>query len=279
MRITHLGTGAAERIPALFCQDELCTRARAVGGKEIRSQAQALVDDTVLVDFGGDSYLHAVKYGLNLARIPVLLVTHWHSDHFYGEDLAYRLPDYANDIEEPLEIYGTRTVEDFFVRALHLEESGHTQRLRFHTVAGGDSFTIMNARYTVHVFDATHGHRDGDCVFYGIDDGDRALLYAHDTGPFSADCWQQIADAGVHYDYVSLDCTGGFTHTGMAIHMSLPQDAEVRRRLTELGVVDEHTIFMANHFSHNCGATHEQLVEHAAPMGFRVAFDGMSTEF
>ncbi|AMS06394.1 MBL fold metallo-hydrolase [Acidipropionibacterium acidipropionici] len=278
MKITHLGTGAAERIPALFCQDELCTHAREAGGKDIRTQAQALVDDTVLLDFGGDSYLHSMRYGLNLARIPVLLVTHWHSDHFYGEDLAYRLPDYANNIEDALDVYGTRTVEEFFDRALHLEEAEETPRLRFHTVSGGDSFSVLDGRFTVHVFEATHGHRNGDCVFYGMDDGDKALLYAHDTGPFTETSWQQIADAGVRYDYVSLDCTGEFTHSGMSIHMSLPRNAEVRDRLLEMGLADDRTIFVANHFSHNCGSTHEQLVEHAAPMGFRVAFDGMSTE-
>lgn len=279
MRITHLGTGAAERIPAVFCRDEVCAHARKVGGKDVRTQAQALIDDTILLDFGGDSYLHVLRYGLDLSQIPVLLVTHWHSDHFYGEDLAYRLPDYANEIDDRLDVYGTRTVEEFFLRALHLEETRESPRLRFHTVAAGDSFTVLDGRYRVHVFDAAHGHRNGDCVFYGIDDGERSLLYAHDTGPFSRACWQQIADAGGHYDYVSLDCTGGAAHTGMTMHMSFPQDAEIRDRLIELGVADERTVFVANHFSHNCGSTHAELEKIAGGMGFAVSYDGMSTEF
>ena len=44
MKITYLGTGAAEGVPALFCNCDTCRTVRALGGREIRSRTQILVD-------------------------------------------------------------------------------------------------------------------------------------------------------------------------------------------------------------------------------------------
>ncbi|MCT6918709.1 MAG: hypothetical protein M3Z49_05820, partial [Bifidobacteriales bacterium] len=60
MKFEHLGTAAAERIPGIFCMCDLCKQARRIGGKEIRTQSQALVDDALLLDFPGDTYCHFI---------------------------------------------------------------------------------------------------------------------------------------------------------------------------------------------------------------------------
>lgn len=279
MRLTQFGTGAAERIPAIFCECRVCMNAKTKRGKEIRTQAQALVNDDLLLDFGGDSYHHYLEHGIPLTRLSDLLVTHWHSDHFYGEDLAYRMHAYGNDFEQLMTVHGTETVQEFYQRAFGLEQQRDASRLRFHTVHAGDRFQVVAGKYTVDVFDAQHGHNYGDCVFFGINDGQKAVLYAHDTGPFSADAWKQIENAGVIYDYVSLDCTLGFSNARTPVHMTLPENVAVRERLGDLGLVGDHTIFVSNHFSHNAGATHEELVEQASRVGFRVAYDGMTTDF
>ena len=38
MKITYLGTAAAESIPALFCNCTWCRQAKANGGKDVRSR-------------------------------------------------------------------------------------------------------------------------------------------------------------------------------------------------------------------------------------------------
>ena len=48
MKLQFLGTAAAEGFPALFCQCENCKRARELGGRNIRSRSQALVDGKIL---------------------------------------------------------------------------------------------------------------------------------------------------------------------------------------------------------------------------------------
>lgn len=51
MKINYLGTGAAERIPGIFCNCKLCKYAREKKGREIRTQTQLIIDDVLLIDF------------------------------------------------------------------------------------------------------------------------------------------------------------------------------------------------------------------------------------
>ena len=55
MKIRYLGTAAAERTPAMFCNCDVCRRAAALGGKNIQTQTQSLIDDKLLIDFSGDT--------------------------------------------------------------------------------------------------------------------------------------------------------------------------------------------------------------------------------
>lgn len=279
MKLKQLGTAAAERIPAIFCKCEICENAKATGGKELRSQAQALINDDLLIDFGGDSYLHYLRDDIPYADIGELLVTHWHSDHFYGEDLAYRMHAYGNDFEKLMTVYGTETVQEFYQRAFGLEQMRDPSRLRYRVVKGGDSFEIADGKYRVHVFDARHGHNYGDCVFYGISDGDSAALYMHDTAVPSEEAWQQMAEAGLAYDYVTMDCTAGALDIESSVHMNLAENVRVRDRLKDMGLAHDQTVFVANHFSHNAKASHEDLVRAGDAVGIKIAYDGMETEF
>ena len=51
MKIRYLGTAAAEGWPALFCSCPICTKARAQGGKNLRTRTQAILDGELLLDF------------------------------------------------------------------------------------------------------------------------------------------------------------------------------------------------------------------------------------
>ena len=55
MKLKYFGTAAYEGVPSLFCQCESCKRALALGGKNMRTRAQALIDDAILLDFNADT--------------------------------------------------------------------------------------------------------------------------------------------------------------------------------------------------------------------------------
>ena len=47
MNLTYLGTAAAEGWPGIFCRCEFCERAKRLGGRDIRTRSQALLDDAL----------------------------------------------------------------------------------------------------------------------------------------------------------------------------------------------------------------------------------------
>ena len=57
----------------MFCTCDTCARARRSGGKNIRTRSQALLDDTILIDFPADTYFHVITHGINLEKIKHLM--------------------------------------------------------------------------------------------------------------------------------------------------------------------------------------------------------------
>ena len=51
------------------------------------------------------------------------------------------------------------------------------------------------------------------------------------------------------------------------------------QRLKEQGCIDERTIKVVNHFSHNGEMTHVQLEDFAKERGMLAAYDGMKVSF
>ena len=74
MKVQFLGTGAAEGVPAEFCDCAVCREARLRGGKEFHSRSQLLIDGELSVDFPPDAYYHSLRFGVRLAEIRYLLV-------------------------------------------------------------------------------------------------------------------------------------------------------------------------------------------------------------
>ena len=56
MKLTFLGTAAAEGMPALWCECPTCAEAKKLGGKEIRRRCSYLLDGDTLIDFGPDAF-------------------------------------------------------------------------------------------------------------------------------------------------------------------------------------------------------------------------------
>ena len=76
MKIKFLGTAAAEGVPAFFCTCDTCKKAREIGGKEIRTRSQSLLDGDLMLDFPADTYFHSMTQGINLTDIHNYIITH-----------------------------------------------------------------------------------------------------------------------------------------------------------------------------------------------------------
>lgn len=274
MKITYYGTAASEGWPGIFCQCELCREARRLGGKNIRTRSQALINDDLLLDLPPDNYLHSLYYGLELDKVRTLLITHSHSDHCYPEDLEFLGEPYSHTYRGQMQVYSNETVAHEILRARRTLGS-EKARFCFHEAKGNIPFSV--GEYTVLPLHATHT-KEERCLFYRIAQGDKAVLYAHDTGTLTQENFDALAQMPGKLSLVSLDCTSQKERDG-GYHMGLLDAAEQKEKLLERGLADENTIWVVNHFSHNGGWLHEEVDAQAHRYGMRASYDGMSIEF
>lgn len=278
MRLRYLGTAAAEGCPALFCTCPLCTAARRGGGRDVRTRSQALVDDALLIDLPPDTYHHALAAPeLDLPGLRHLLITHSHADHFYPMELGLRCDGFAAGPQGTLTVYCSETVARRWEEVREAEYGGFAdlpERVRMRVLAPYE--TVDAGGYAVTALPADH-KRGELCFFYAIEREGKRLLYANDTGlQLEQGVWDFLR--GRRFDLVSMDCTAMDRRVGR-YHMGLPDNAELRERLLELGAADGETRFVVTHFSHFGGLTHEELERRAAACGFTAAYDGMAVEF
>lgn len=283
MKLTYLGTGAAEGWPAAFCNCANCKEAMRLGGRNIRTRSQALINDDLLIDLPPDTYLHKLAQGLDLTRIRYLFVTHWHMDHFYPQELTIRGAYYSHDmVSETLDIYCAQETKDLFDKISWEAEKETLDTLHFHILS--PFAPVQAGPYTVTPLPANHMHeleKDGKPhpYIYLIEQDGKKLLYGHDTGYFYPEVWDFLEKAG-HIDLVSLDGTSVQRMVGdKGGHMGLPDDSRVKERLLQMGVCDENTAFVLNHFSHNGGLCYDHFLPVAEKEGFTVSYDGMSMDF
>ena len=272
MKLQYLGTAAAEAFPALFCHCDVCRRARENGGRDIRCRSGLVINDTTLIDFPPDIYFTSLRFGLDLGDVTDVLVTHSHLDHFDCAELGMRyngmychLPSDRPNIR----VYGNDGVEavaenyrDDHIRAQHFMDFTRIEPGKTFTIPNGLCFTALPARHKP----------DEQALFFMVTDGDKHILYANDTGVFLEEAYELLR--GIPLDFVSLDCCFGKISCGVCGHMGMPENAEVIGRLKDIGCIQEHTICVAHHFSHNCGQLHEELEAEAARYGMQVSYDG-----
>ena len=273
MKFQYLGTCAAEGIPALLCDCARCVRSREIGGRAIRTRSQALIDGKLLIDFPPDTYMHRIVHGFNLLDVDACIVTHAHHDHFFPEDLDMLRPNFSHTPEGwHMDFFGSdRVIEKVSERTrVKLEELG---MIDFCTIKPFDTFTAGGYRVTA--LPARHDPNSGP-VFYQISDGEKTVLYGNDTHFFMDSVWEYWQETKPHFDMVSLDCTNACLPLNYVGHMGLTENAEVRRRMLEMGLADDKTVFICNHFSHNgTNVVYDDFVLHAAKEGFLVSYDGM----
>lgn len=281
MRLKYYGTAAAECVPGIFCTCEACEKSRKAGGRNIRTRSQALINDDLLIDFGPDTAAHVMFYGLDLRPVRYCLITHAHSDHLYAADLEMRADGMAHFGHTPdgkpdsFDIYSSGRSGEKIAGTMSHFNLGERAAMTHHIIKAYKPFEV--GRYTVTALKAAHDPYT-DPMLYIISDGKSTMLYAHDTGRMPKETWEYLERVRLHFDYVSLDCTGCVVPYE-STHMGLPADIETKNRLTDIGCGDDKTIWCLHHFSHNGLVTHDELVPIAAEEGFIVSYDTMEIEF
>ena len=267
MKITVLGSGAAEAIPDPFCRCEVCETARRDGGPEVRGRSAALVNDDLLIDLGPDVVSAANRLNLYLGGLRTVLITHRHSDHWLPGNLHWREPGFAATPVVPLTVYGP---QDALVDIEpHLDRG---TELSARVVSAGERWTA--GRYLVTAVPATHGGGKLEPLLYVIDDGTYRLFYATDTASLGEEAWDILRPLGP-MDVVLLDETSGLSSGGEG-HHGFERFLDTRAQMIDNGVLGPQSALIAHHFSHNGKLTHRALVERFEPYGVSVSYDGLT---
>ncbi|MDE6401421.1 MAG: hypothetical protein K2L54_02285 [Clostridiales bacterium] len=277
MKLTFLGTAAAEGLPAVFCNCPTCARAKARGGKDIRTRSQILIDDDTLFDFPMDTYMHMLAYKLDLSKVKRVLITHAHMDHCYPQEFCMRGGPFAYDMSESnVSVFCNSTVRYMFIgdtsREIReeIKQSISLKILRpYDEVTSGDMRIIaLPAKHTV----------SEQCLVYYIERGGKGVLLLNDTGVLDRSVYERAADMGAKVDIAALDCTYGAKRHGAGRHMGLYDIVDQSELMRGAGLLAQNARIYATHFSHNTDLDHDGLCAAARPYGITVAYDGCVAE-
>ena len=280
MKLQYLGTAAAERIPAMFCSCEACKRALAAGGRNIMSRAQALVNDDLLIDFSGDTYLNFMRVGKTLTEVEYLLITHAHEDHFTFEDFFSRFDGIAYNVKtEKLKVYLSSVAYSIMKRCIKergVNEERLYKRFEFTEVLPYAPFTV--GEYVVTALPARHAS-EGEAFIYLIERDGKTIFYGNDTGYFSEEIDEYLAGQGKKIDLLSLDCTKCDKEFDYYTHMSMSEGRRIADRFVNKGLLNEGAKLYFTHFSHNSGMIYDDMKDVAMEKyGFLLAYDGLTLE-
>ncbi len=282
MKLQFLGTGAAEGVPAMYCDCETCREVRKRGEKEFHTRSQYLLDDKIGIDFPPDSYYHSLRFGVDLRKIEFLLITHSHMDHFYAHDFVLRGYKYASPLQNKLYIFGNAEVckvyQECTKRELRPEVAENIlvqEVFPFTPFAFGDGYTAVPLL-------AQHAQREQAFV-YLIEKAGCTYLHLTDTGRLPKETLEYLKSFFKNkkpLDFVAFDCTFLFRTAGeVSRHMGLEDNKVMQEELFKIGVVDMQTKYAITHYSHNNAPLLENLKRAEKEYGYIAAFDGMTVEF
>lgn len=284
MKIAYLGTGAAEGVPAMYCQCEVCKEIRRRGEREFHTRSQVVIDGELGIDFPPDAYYHSLRFGTPLENIAYLLITHSHMDHFYAHDFILRGYKYAKGISRPLQIFGNEEVKKVFdecTRRELREEVGESISVR--VVCPFEPFSFgKKGEYTAVALKAQHSKTETAYV-YLVEKSGKRYLHLTDTGRLPQETLEflerYLKKQGKTVDLVTFDCTFLYYTAGaVSRHMGLGDNAVMKEELLRRGVADENTRFVITHFSHNSSPFLETLEKAGREYGVVPAFDGLTLE-
>jgi len=279
MRLTFLGTAAAQGYPDPFCACANCERARSLGGPSIRRRAAAIVNDDLLLDFGPDLIGSSAALAIPLTNVRHVLVTHFHSDHFDPSNLLIRSRDYGVAAPPTLAVYATdytlRRGSTTFVRdlggyELFSPEAARDLDLEYRPIEPFEPFEA--GPYRVIAFAASH---DEGAVVWSVTRDGRTILYATDTKTLPEETWSGFIDHELRFDVAVFDHTYGDVDD-IRDHLTAREVAAHATRLRSEGLLTEGGRVFGTHISHESAPPHPELSALAARLGYEIAFDGLT---
>jgi phosphoribosyl 1,2-cyclic phosphate phosphodiesterase len=280
MKITFLGTAAANAFPEAFCKCPNCAEARLLGGPSLRKRSSALVNSDLLIDLGPDIMAASHMHDCSLCGVRYCLQTHPHADHLDLSHLLSRSPAYGvidapglnvYASRETLERAATRFQRDLAGYSLWSPEAENYLNLKIHQIQPLDPFVV--GPYTVTAFPANHAPGIG-AMLYAIESNGQTVFYGTDTATLPEEIWCAFQRHRIRFDVVVLDHTYGPEQSGDD-HLSAREVIEHTARMRAEGVLNPDGRVLATHIAHEGNPPHPKLAIFAKQHGYEVAYDGL----
>lgn len=263
MEIRLLGTGGADGIPALYGSDPISRYARQHGGKDVRTRAAALIDNSLKIDLGPDTNMQVLRAGLDPREWTALIFTHSDDDHLNVAEIQYAMFPFTELDHLPYTIYANPTVLGI-IRDRYPDWPMELIETR--------SFTpFHHGPYVITPIRARH-ISDEDCHNLIFQRDEKAFLYATDTGVYYDETFDFLK--GVTLDAMVIECTDGVCPQGYEGHLSIDQCLEVVARLRKQGTLRTDSKVVTTHHSTRGGARHCDLERILCPHGIEPGYDG-----
>lgn len=276
MELKFLGTAAYEGIPALFCSCSTCMKSKELGGRNIRKRSSVLIDNKIMIDFTPDILWYVHNYNLDSFNLEHLFITHSHSDHFNFYDLEAKLKGYANEGNPKLNVYANDAsvdvVEDM-IKMYDLTLDSVKNELAFHRMKPYSK--VKADEYEITALPATHHtcYKGENTFIFVISKGGLNVLYGNDSAVFKDEVFESLK--GIYLNCIILDCTHGVSPKGSVSHMNFKENLEIIKKLETLNIIDEKTVKISTHYSHNGGAIYDVHAPKFLEEGVIMAYDGM----
>jgi phosphoribosyl 1,2-cyclic phosphate phosphodiesterase len=264
MNIRLLGTAGADGIPGLFGDDEVSQYARVNGGKDVRTRAAAIVDDTLKIDLPPDTAAQLQRDRLSGLDWTALIFTHSDDDHLAVNEIQYALYPFTDYPYLPYSIYANRDVlakihDRYPAWPFELIETRSFESFTH----GGHKITPVRA----------HHLNDEDCHNLLFEQGENCILYATDTGIWPEETFDFLS--GYKLDLLVLECTNGFVPSEYRGHLNIEECIMVVNRLREQGTLLPDSKIYTTHHSPRGGARHCDLERALRPHGIEPGWDGL----
>lgn len=279
MNITVLGSGGFA-YPLVFCDCEYCSKARSLGGKNIRKRAFLLINNDMIIDLTPDCQSAMNMYNKDMGKTKYLLQTHTHLDHFdinHFTSLDYK---YATKRNETLTLICSelclndiqKKVSQFDKMDLYNEDYLNKINLRIRTINHGEVLQIDD--YTIKAIHCSHDENIGAQI-YLIKHNGKSLLYATDTPQITNIALQELQ--GEKIDCVFLDESFGVQEYTFS-HLNIKGYDEYIKSLKRYNLLNQNCLVYATHITHDGNPLHDELEQILGKYGYMPAYDGMEIE-
>lgn len=271
MKITVLGSGAWEGIPAPFCACRVCKLATENPiSKNNRMRPQLLVendDERFLIEISPDIRLQSARFALK--PVKDFLISHAHFDHMNG---IKELHQYAIEVTDELNIYCSRATKT----VLTTDEYSYIPQ-RITEIKPLETFKIAGVAitplpvYHMNAQDDTIPENQLTNTFgYLLEHGGRRVAYMADYYRVPQAVLNKIQDVD------AIICDGTYLLTDdfkdRKINHLHGQDIIDFAQSTNAKQVYYHSVSHLNH------KTHDEM-QALLPRGHRLAYDGLELNF